>query len=73
MSNRTEVQKVLFGDNNVRSNDSTCLDSLLLTINIDSHRPERNPEEVIKVAKFLMKRIEMVDLQHFNTFKAVQY
>ncbi|MBB1503482.1 AAA family ATPase [Candidatus Saccharibacteria bacterium] len=73
MSNRTEVQKVLFGDNNVRSNDSTCLDSLLLTINIDSHRPERNPEEVIKVAKFLMKRIEMVGLQHFNTFKAVQY
>lgn len=71
MSNRTEVEKVLFGNNKVSSKDSTCLDSLLLTINIDSHRPERNPEEVTKVAKFLMKRIELMDPQHFNAFRTV--
>ena len=70
-SNEKQIAEVLFGASwvDIKESKKTQLGELLLTVNIDSHRPTRNPEEVLKSAKFLMSRIEAVDTQHYNTYK----
>ena len=72
-SNEKHIAEVLLNDNwaNLKEGKKTQLGELLLTINVDSHRPTRNPEEVLKSAKFLMKRIEAADKQHYNTYKEI--
>ena len=71
--NEKQIAEVLFGNDwiNIKESEKTQLGELLLTVNIDSHRPTRNPEEVLKSAKFLMKRIESIDNQHYNTYKEI--
>ena len=72
-SNKKQIAEVLFGNNwiNIKESEKTQLGELLLTVNIDSHRPTRNPEEILRSAKFLMKRIESIDNQHYNAYKEI--
>ena len=51
------------------STDELMIGTLLNVCNILSHRASRNPDEILKSAKYLMKKIELVDKQHFNTMK----
>lgn len=58
-SNEIEIAKVLFNKEwtDITENEKTKLGELLLVINFGSHQVSRNPEQVQRAAKFLMKRI----------------
>ena len=47
------------------------LDNMYFSIscNILSHKASRNPDEILKSARFLMNKIQKVDKLHFDTMK----
>ena len=56
--------------NQVSTNDNIQIPVLLDVCNILSHKSARNPEQILKSAQFLMRKIEKVDINHFsNTIK----
>lgn len=69
--NEEEIGRVLFNKEWTSLNEAekTELGQLLLVTNVNSHGSSRNPDEVWKSAKFLMKRIRVIDERHFNTNK----
>ncbi len=67
-SNFNNIKLVLCGNNPSR-NDELAIGTLLNVCNILSHKASRNPDEILKAAKFLMKKIKNVDELHFNTMK----
>lgn len=68
-SNFNNIKLVLCGNNPSR-NDELAIGTLLNVCNILSHKASRNPDEILKAAKFLMTKIKNVDELHFNTMKA---
>lgn len=67
-SNFNNIKLVLCGNNPSR-NDELAIGTLLNVCNILSHKVSRNPDEILKSAKFLMTKIKNVDELHFNTMK----
>ncbi len=67
--NITNVKLGLCGEN-PSNNDLMRLGTLLNVCNILSHTSSRNPDEILKSAKFLMKKIEQRDKIHFDTMKS---
>ena len=67
-SNLSNIKIALCG-NNISRTDELSILTLLNVCNISSHECSRNPDEVLNSAKFLMKCIENIDKQHFNTMK----
>lgn len=67
-SNFNNIKLVLCGNNPSR-NDELAIGTLLNVCNILSHKVSRNPDEILKSAKFLMTKIKNVDGLHFNTMK----
>lgn len=67
-SNFNNIKLVLCGNNPSR-NDELAIGTLLNVCNILSHKASRNPDEILKAAKFLMAKIKNVDELHFNTMK----
>ncbi len=67
-SNFNNIKLVLCGNNPSR-NDELAIGTLLNVCNILSHKASRNPDEILKAAKFLMTKIKNVDELHFNTMK----
>lgn len=67
-SNFNNIKLVLCGNNHSR-NDELAIGTLLNVCNILSHKASRNPDEILKAAKFLMAKIKNVDELHFNTMK----
>ena len=61
--------KIALCGNNISKIAELSILTLLNVCNISSHECSRNPEEVLNSAKFLMKCIENIDKQHFNTMK----
>lgn len=51
--------------NNVSHNDELEIPALLDVCNIMSHKFSRNPEQVLKSAKYLMRKIKDTDGNHF--------
>lgn len=70
-NNEAEIARALFNKElpKISPKDKVKLTTLLLLININSHKSSRNPSEILESAKFLMNRIEQVDPQHFNAYK----
>ena len=67
-TNFNNIKKVLCGDNPT-SKDEMAIGMLLNVCNILSHKAARNPDEILKSAKFLMSKIEIVDKLHYDTMK----
>lgn len=67
-TNFNNIKKVLCGDNPT-SKDEMAIGMLLNVCNILSHKATRNPDEILKSAKFLMNKIETVDKLHYDTMK----
>lgn len=67
-TNFNNIKKVLCGDNPT-SKDEMSIGMLLNVCNILSHKAIRNPDEILKSAKFLMNKIEIVDKLHYDTMK----
>ncbi len=67
-SNFNNIKLVLCGNNPSR-NDELAIGTLLNVCNILSHKVSRNPDEILKAAKFLMAKIKNVDELHFNTMR----
>lgn len=67
-TNFNNIKKALCGDNST-SKDEMAIGMLLNVCNILSHKATRNPDEILKSAKFLMKKIETVDKLHYDTMK----
>ncbi|QGS51866.1 AAA family ATPase [Spiroplasma tabanidicola] len=66
--NFNKIKKILlFKSDN--PNDKKNLEVLLNVCNIYSHKYQRNPNEILSSAKFLMKVIKNVDENHFNENK----
>ena len=47
-------------------NDNIQIPVLLDVCNILSHKSARNPEQILKSAQYLMRKIETVDINHFT-------
>lgn len=54
---------------NPTSKDEMSIGMLLNVCNILSHKATRNPDEILKSAKFLMNKIETVDKLHYDMMK----
>lgn len=52
--------------NQVSNNDNIQIPVLLDVCNILSHKSARNPEQILKSAQYLMRKIETVDINHFT-------
>ena len=57
------------GNTNISSKDELAIGTLLNVCNILSHKASRNPDEILKFAKFLMRKIEKIDKLHFDTME----
>lgn len=68
-SNNSENIKKVLSQKSWHNNDDIKLSTLLNVCNTLSHKFARNPDEIIKSARFLMNKIEEVDGCHFNTMK----
>lgn len=68
-ANINNIKLVLCGENPT-NNDELAIGTLLNVCNILSHKASRNPDEILKAAKFLMRKIEKVDKLHFDTMKS---
>ncbi|MDR2342095.1 MAG: AAA family ATPase [Campylobacteraceae bacterium] len=70
--NKKNIGKALFNKewNQISFEKKLQLNTLLSVCNILSHKPSRNPDEILKSAKFLMNRIKNADINHFNAHKA---
>ena len=64
--NKNNIEKVLL-EEDTTDNNKTKVSALLDICNLLSHKASRNPDEILKAAKFLMSRIKVVDNQHFNS------
>lgn len=67
-TNFNNIKKVLCNDNPT-SKDEMAIGMLLNVCNILSHKAARNPDEILKSAKFLMDKIKNVDKLHYDTMK----
>ena len=67
-SNFNNIKKVLCNDNPTKK-DEMAIGMLLNVCNILSHKAARNPDEILKSAKFLMDKIKNVDKLHYDTMK----
>ncbi len=67
-SNKTRIEDALLKENNTRNRMKIGL--LLDVCNILSHKASKCPLEIHQSAKFLMKCIQEVDKQHFNSMIA---
>ena len=65
-ANINNIKLALCGDKPY-ANDELRLGTLLNVCNILSHKASRNPDEILKSAKFLMNKIKDRDKLHFNT------
>lgn len=65
-SNIGNIKLALCGEK-PSANDEMRLGTLLNVCNILSHKASRNPDEILKSAKFLMNKIKDSDKLHFNT------
>lgn len=65
-SNINNIKLALCGEN-PSANDELRLGTLLNVCNILSHKASRNPDEILKSAKFLMNKIKDSDKLHFYT------
>ena len=65
-SNLNNIKLALCGEK-PSANDELRLGTLLNVCNILSHKASRNPDEILKSAKFLMNKIKDSDKLHFNT------
>lgn len=65
-SNFNNIKLALCGEK-PSGNDELRLGTLLNVCNILSHKASRNPDEILKSAKFLMNKIKERDKLHFNT------
>lgn len=66
--NFNNIRNVLCNGSATRT-DELKIGTLLNVCNILSHKASRNPDEILKSAKYLMKKIEQIDKQHFDTMK----
>ncbi|AKL98138.1 hypothetical protein Epro_0759 [Endomicrobium proavitum] len=55
--------------NQISDDNKTKIGQLLNVCNVLSHNLSRNPDEILSSTKFLMKRIEDIDNNHFNSNK----
>lgn len=53
--------------NSASPKDNLEISTLLDVCNIMSHKSARNPEQVLKSAKYLMRKIREIDINHFST------
>ena len=67
-NNRSIIKDVLCGDS-PSSKDELELGVLLNVCNILSHKVARNPNEILRSAKFLMRKIESRDKLHYDAMK----
>jgi len=67
-NNIHNIKLALCGDS-LSSKDELAIGMLLNVCNILSHKASRNPDEILKAAKFLMKKIADIDQLHFDTMK----
>lgn len=68
-NNINNIKLALCGNTNISSKDELAIGTLLNVCNILSHKASRNPDEILKSAKFLMRKIEEIDKLHFDTMK----
>lgn len=65
-TNYNNIKDVLCKDG-IKPNDENRIGMLLNVCNVLSHNSVRNPDEILKSAKFLMLKIEKVDKLHFDS------
>lgn len=65
-NNINSIRLALCGEH-PSANDEIRLGTLLNVCNILSHKASRNPDEILKSARFLMNKIESADKVHFTT------
>lgn len=71
-SNLNNIKKVLFKDpESISARDQSDLAVLIKICNVNSHKSARHPDELIRAAKFLMRRIGDVDKTHFDSMKTI--
>ena len=66
LDNITNVKIALCGNVNCSHQDEIQIPALLNICNILSHETVRTPDQILKSAKYLMKKIEKVDICHFS-------
>lgn len=67
LDNITNVKIALCGTVNCSSKDDMQISTLLDTCNILSHKSIRTSEQILKSAKYLMRKIKESDINHFST------
>lgn len=68
LDNINSVKIALCGSvNNCSKNDDIQIPTLLDVCNIFSHKSSRNPEQILKSAQYLMKKLRNIDINHFST------
>ena len=68
LDNINNVKIALCGDvNNCSRQDDIQIPTLLDVCNILSHKSARNPEQILKSAQYLMRKIKEIDINHFST------
>ena len=66
LDNITNVKIALCGDVNCSHQDDIQIPALLDICNILSHQTVRTPDQVLKSAKYLMRKIKETDKNHFS-------
>lgn len=68
LDNISNVKIALCGNvNNVSHQDEIQIPTLLDVCNIFSHKMTRNPEQILKSAQYLMRKIREIDINHYST------
>lgn len=67
LENITNVKIALCGTVNCSSKDDIQISTLLGTCNILSHKSRRTPDQILKSAQYLMKKIKESDITHYST------
>ena len=68
LDNISNVKIALCGNvNNVSHQDEIQIPTLLDVCNIFSHKMTRNPEQILKSAQYLMRKIHEIDINHYST------
>ena len=69
-NNLNNIKKVLFKDpDKINTRDQSDLAVLIKICNVNSHKSARHPDELVRAAKFLMRRVNDVDKTHFDSMK----
>lgn len=66
LDNITNVKIALCGNVNCSHQDDIQIPTLLDICNILSHRTVRTPDQILKSAQYLMRKIKEVDISHFS-------